>query len=203
MKKLWNWLRNRAARQQEAREQARLGPTSLLMQDSRLMQDSELLGGPMDEDLQLREQAGGLDFVTAIRAHQAWKGRLLAVVEGRSGELLDPREVCRDDVCTLGLWLYGTGSRQYAGEPLLPVVMQAHREFHQQACQVLRAAQDGHAGLARQMLATDYHRASVRVQGKLAELFMRLRPQDPLAAQSRRWLDTPGEVPGEVPTAQP
>ena len=199
MKKLWNWLRTRSARQREARELARQGPTTLLMQDSRLMQDSELLGGPLDEALVQREAAGGLDFVSAIRAHQAWKGRLLAVVEGRSPEPLDPREVCRDDLCVLGQWLYGSGSRQYGGEPLLPVVMQAHREFHQQACQVLRAAQDGHLPLARQMLATDYHRASVRVQGKLAELFMRLQPEQALAVSPGGWLDThsPGGRPAE------
>ena len=33
-------------------------------------------------------EVGGLDFAAAIRAHQAWKGRLQAVVNGESEEQL-------------------------------------------------------------------------------------------------------------------
>ena len=127
-------------------------------------------------------EAGGLDFVAAIRAHQAWKGRLMAVVNGQSTEALEPAAVSRDDVCVLGCWLHGQGARFFAGTPLLPAVTQAHARFHQLAGQVVALAQQNEGTQARQLLAGEYHRASVRVQGQLAELFLQHAATAPASA---------------------
>jgi len=117
-------------------------------------------------------EVGGLDFAAAIRAHQAWKGRLQAVVNGESEERLHSADVTPDDRCVLGQWLHGPGCQGFQGESLLDTVRTAHARFHLMAGAVLRAVEEGRPQDARQLLASDYHRASVQVQGKLAELFL-------------------------------
>ncbi|MCO5976959.1 CZB domain-containing protein [Ideonella sp. NS12-5] len=117
-------------------------------------------------------EIGGLDFAAAIRAHQAWKGRLQAVVNGESQEQLRSADVSPDDRCVLGQWLHGPGCQGFQGESLLDTVRTAHARFHLMAGAVLRAVEEGRPQDARQLLASDYHRASVQVQGKLAELFL-------------------------------
>jgi len=117
-------------------------------------------------------EVGGLDFAAAIRAHQAWKGRLQAVVNGESKEQLRSADVSPDDRCVLGQWLHGPGCQGFHGEPLLDTVRATHARFHLMAGAVLRAVEEGRPQDARQLLASDYQRASVQVQGKLAELFL-------------------------------
>jgi hypothetical protein len=114
----------------------------------------------------------GLDFEAAIKAHQAWKGRLSSLVAGASTERLDYRIVCRDDQCILGQWIHGDGRRVFGGTALFESVRVTHAQFHQLAGQVVLAVEDGRPDDARQLLRTDYQRASVRVQGRLAELFI-------------------------------
>ena len=132
---------------------------------------SSLLPDPPSENTSQGE-VGGLDFAAAIRAHQAWKGRLQAVVNGESREPLRASDVSSDDRCVLGQWLHGPGCQAFHGEPLLETVRTTHARFHLMAGAVLRAVEEGRPQDARQLLASDYHRASVQVQGKLAELFL-------------------------------
>lgn len=172
--KLMTWLRAKAGRGQAAGADSQSRSADSEMPHTSLMPDSALMPDALEDEPGVHAEVGGLDFVAAIRAHQAWKGRLLAVVEGRATETLDATLVARDDQCVLGCWLHGAGARAFAAEPLLPVVMASHARFHQLAGQVLQAAQQGRTEVARQMLATDYHRASVRVQGKLAEMFLQV-----------------------------
>lgn len=134
---------------------------------------AEPLVTQMPEAEDAPSEVGGLDFAAAIRAHQAWKGRLLAVVDGQSQESLASAQVSRDDLCVLGRWLHGPGCQSLAGETLLDTVRTTHARFHVLAGAVLRAVEEGRRDDARHLLTTDYHRASVQVQGKLAELFLR------------------------------
>jgi len=135
-----------------------------------------------DEDLpEGPAEAGGLDFVAAIRAHQAWKGRLLSYVQGHSTEAFDPREVGRDDVCELGHWLHGPGCQALEDRGLLTDLTSAHTQFHLLAGQIVQEMQSGNATHAHHLMVTDYHRASVRMQGKLAELFLAVTPEEPEA----------------------
>lgn len=120
----------------------------------------------------VQSEVGGLDFAAAIRAHQAWKGRLLAVVEGQSQDMPASAEVSRDDLCVLGRWLHGPGCQAFQGEPLLDTVRTTHARFHLLAGAVLRAVEENRVQDARRLLTSDYQRASVQVQGKLAELFL-------------------------------
>ncbi len=82
-----------------------------------------------------------MDFEGAIQAHVAWKGRLLAYVNG-GGEALDAGVVGRDDACALGKWIHSEGAR-YAGRLSFATVKSHHATFHRAAADVVRAAQSG------------------------------------------------------------
>ncbi len=170
------WLRAKAARAR------RHGDDTAKTVDATV---SELGAGstldPHDHEDDLPEgdaQAAGLDFVAAIRAHQAWKGHLLSYVQGQSTEAFDAAEVARDDVCELGHWLHGPGCQVLEDPTLLPELKTAHAQFHQLAGQIVQSMQAGDVAAAHHLMVTDYHRVSVRMQGKLAELFLNAAPAE-------------------------
>jgi hypothetical protein len=122
-------------------------------------------------------EVGGLNFAAAIRAHQAWKGRLLARVAGTSEEKLDYRIICRDDKCILGQWIHGAGHDAFGHHAVFHDVWLAHKEFHKIAGSVVEAMDSGQTDVARRLLRGDYLRVSVRVQGLLAELFINVKKE--------------------------
>lgn len=87
----------------------------------------------------LRDERETFDPQNAVSAHQAWKGRLLAVVHGSSQEKLNPDLVGRDDACLLGKWIHGPEApRQRPGFERL---QDRHARFHETAREVLLCAE--------------------------------------------------------------
>lgn len=123
------------------------------------------------------EEASGLNFRTAIEAHQEWKMRLHAVIEAKSPEGLDPVLVSRDDQCELGQWIHGAGGRQFDGQPQFVDLVKKHAAFHLCAGRVLSLAQSGQQALAAAEMAPggEFARISREVVGDLAAMFMRLK----------------------------
>lgn len=170
------WLRAKAAR---ARRHGDETAKAIEETVAELEAHSSLDAHDHDEDLPDGDaQAGGLDFVAAIRAHQAWKGRLSIYVQGQGSEVFDASEVARDDACELGHWLHGPGCQALEDAALLPELTAAHAQFHQLAGRIVQAMQAGETAEAQRLMTTEYHRASVRMQGKLAELFLSATPAD-------------------------
>lgn len=122
------------------------------------------------------EAAAGLNFRTAIEAHQQWKMRLQAVIEMRSDEKLDPKAVCLDDQCDLGKWIHGDGGGQFAGDPQFADLRRKHAYFHVCAGRVLSLAQSGQNERAMVEMSSmgEFSRVSRAVVGELASLFVRL-----------------------------
>jgi hypothetical protein len=122
------------------------------------------------------EAAAGLNFRTAIEAHQKWKMRLQAVIEARSQEKLDPNVVSRDDQCDLGKWIHGPAAGQFAGDPQFGNLKRKHAYFHVCASRVLSLAQSGQKekAVAEMSAVGEFGRASREVVGDLASLFVRL-----------------------------
>lgn len=118
----------------------------------------------------------GLDFHQAIEAHQGWKLRLQAVVEGRSQEQLDPRVIGRDDQCLLGQWIRGAGARQFGGQRKFADLRTRHAYLHLCAGRILALAQAGQKGAAVTELGPtgEFARLSRDVTSDLAALFLRL-----------------------------
>ncbi len=118
---------------------------------------------------------GGLNFMTAIDAHMKWKTRLEDYINGSSGEDLRVEAVCRDDVCTLGKWIHGTGGEQFADIEAFGEMKDQHAQFHACAGRVVGVAQSGRADDAMRMLQHgDYVRASERVKMLLARLYVQI-----------------------------
>jgi len=119
---------------------------------------------------------GGLDFFEAIKAHQRWKGRLIAQLDGTSTEKLDYRVVCRDDQCVLGKWINGAGAQAYGMSQNFNVLKVHHAQFHLAAGEIVRLHQERRQVEAQNALRHgDYARYSVKVQGLISTLYMEVK----------------------------
>ncbi|WP_162797701.1 methyl-accepting chemotaxis protein [Thermomonas haemolytica] len=94
-------------------------------------------------------------FEDMIQRHVQWKLRLKTYLQGKSEEQLDPATVGRDDVCTLGEWLYGPG-QQVKHLPEFQQLLEHHKRFHAAAAEVVRAHQQGQALRANALLEGDF-----------------------------------------------
>ncbi len=120
-------------------------------------------------------EVAGLNFQEAVTAHQRWKARLQACIDGTSPETLDPRLVGRDDQCVLGKWIYGQGNSAFGSQSVFSDLRTAHAEFHRIAGEILAAVYDGRKTEAQEKLGASFAQASVRVLGLLANLFIQAK----------------------------
>lgn len=88
-----------------------------------------------------QEEMVGLNFKSAIEAHQNWKKRLTSVVDGSSAETLQVEVVSRDDQCLLGKWIYSTGGEKFSTLEQFSRLQENHAHFHSCAGKVLHLAQ--------------------------------------------------------------
>lgn len=117
----------------------------------------------------------GLNFATAVEAHNKWRVRLAAVIDGTSTEKLEPGVVSQDNQCVLGKWVHGGGAQKFGHEATFHQLRDTHAEFHAQAGRVLALAQGGQAAEARKQLENgDYLVLSHRIRAQLASLYVSL-----------------------------
>jgi Chemoreceptor zinc-binding domain len=115
-----------------------------------------------------------MDWMQIINAHVMWKQRLLACIEGRSEERLDPDIVSRDDQCVLGKWIYGEG-RRYDALPEYESVREQHARFHTKASEVVRMVRSGDQGSASVLLHGGYSKISEQLKHRLLRLRAQVR----------------------------
>jgi len=120
-------------------------------------------------------ETAGLNFKDAVMAHQRWKTRLQACIDGTSQEKLDAATVSRDDQCVLGEWINGTGAEKFGGVRAFAQLKAEHAQFHLLAGEVLAAAYAGRKAEAEQTLRAAFAQSSARVQVHLASLFLEAR----------------------------
>jgi Chemoreceptor zinc-binding domain len=124
----------------------------------------------------MEEEADGLNFRSAIEAHQKWKVRLRAVIENNSSENLVPEVVSRDDQCVLGKWIHGAGGAKFAKEPQFIDLKKKHAYFHVCAGNVLQLAQSGDkVNATAEITSGNFARTSQEVVLDLAQMFTRLK----------------------------
>ena len=133
---------------------------------------------PQPEVRKLPQEVAGLNFMTAINAHNQWKTRLEASLQGGGDETLDLAEAASDTACTLGQWIYGPGGAAYGNLDSFAELRREHARFHRDAGTVLSEARMGHAEAARALLQGDYQRASDRMKMLLAKLYVQLQEED-------------------------
>jgi Chemoreceptor zinc-binding domain len=125
------------------------------------------------------EEMVGLNFISAIQAHQNWKKRLTSVVDGSSAETLHVDIVSRDDQCLLGKWIHTTGAEKFSSLPQFEQLRNNHAHFHCCAGNVLYLAQtqnkaqaiaelkDGHYAQASQQVIRDLVAVYTQVNNSL------------------------------------
>lgn len=94
----------------------------------------------------------GLDIQTAMAAHENWKLRLQACVEGTSSEKFSPETICFDNQCDLGKWIYSKGQAKLGRFSGFTALLEHHKMFHYAASNVVALSQAGKQTEARKML---------------------------------------------------
>ncbi len=102
-----------------------------------------------------------VDFDTIIDAHQAWKKKLRSAIAGGEERQLNPDEVCKDNQCALGKWIYGAGKAYESSADYEPL-RHTHAEFHVCAADILRKTQQGDKDGANNLLVGDFFDLSNR-----------------------------------------
>ena len=127
-------------------------------------------GAQRTADLQAAQIDIGINLKDAIKAHADWRNKLRLAITKR--ETLDAAAAGRDDCCTLGKWLHGTGQSRFGSRSTFIQLLDAHRSFHQEAGKVARTVNDGHYEEASRMLSNDtaYSHASGTVRHLIIEL---------------------------------
>lgn len=121
----------------------------------------------------LREE--DLDFQKWIGAHRNWRQRLVAYIDGTSGETLDEAVICRDDRCDLGKWIHGNGTKFYGGEVPFQRLVGDHAAFHRAAGEVVGLFKASGEKEARRTLTGDFDLCSMRVIDGLEQLERRVK----------------------------
>lgn len=114
--------------------------------------------------------ADGLDIQTAIIAHQNWKLRLEAYLDGTSKEDFSPEVVCFDDRCDLGKWIHGSGQARLGRYPGFTALQGHHKMFHYAASNVVALSKAGKHAEAQKMLYSQFDSFSGSVVRDLESL---------------------------------
>lgn len=119
--------------------------------DSRVLQEEasalreQVARFKVDAHVQRRSQVLGQSeqaaaFEKMIEAHQAWKSKIRAFVEGMETDLGD--SATDHTACSLGKWFYGEG-QQFAHWPQMSALEEVHRKMHEAIQTVVSAKQQG------------------------------------------------------------
>lgn len=83
------------------------------------------------------------EIKNAIGAHGLWKGRLMSAIATGLSDYA-PDQVCKDDLCDFGKWLYGSNlAAAMKKTPEFETCRALHADFHKAASEVLRLAVSG------------------------------------------------------------
>jgi len=108
-----------------------------------------------------------LDIRAAQAAHENWKVRLSAYLDGKSNENFAPEVVCFDDRCDLGHWIHGEAKQRLGKYPGFTALMGHHKMFHYAASNVVSMQQAGHPEEARKQLNGVFAQQSAAVMASL------------------------------------
>jgi len=100
-----------------------------------------------------------MDFDDAVAVHLKWKDRLALCVDAGSGACPQSATIGEDDLCELGNWIYGEGSR-FRALPGYQDLVAAHARFHACAADVVTRVEAGDGAGARAALDGAFSNAS-------------------------------------------
>jgi Chemoreceptor zinc-binding domain len=111
-----------------------------------------------------------LDIQVAIAAHENWKNRLQAYLDGTSKEVFDANVVCFDDRCDLGKWIHSSGKAKMGQYPGFTALMSHHKMFHFAASNIVALQSRGKTKEADVILKGQFAQFSKSVVGDLQAL---------------------------------
>jgi Chemoreceptor zinc-binding domain len=111
-----------------------------------------------------------LDIQVAIAAHENWKNRLQAYLDGTSKEVFVAESICFDDRCDLGKWIHSSGKAKMGQYPGFTALMSHHKMFHFAASNVVALQSRGKTAEAAVILAGQFSQFSKSVVGDLNAL---------------------------------
>lgn len=82
-----------------------------------------------------------MNFDEAVRAHSEWKTKLSHYIRKPDGSLKSA-EVCLDNKCNLGQWIYGEGTA-FTSLPEYATLKTEHAKFHKCAGSIISRADKG------------------------------------------------------------
>jgi hypothetical protein len=130
--------------------------------------------GPASNDSRLDTEIMGaiesLDIQAAMAAHENWKLRLMAYLDGTSKEDFVAEVICFDDRCDLGQWIHSTGKASLGKYPGFTALMGHHKMFHYAASNVVALTKSGKVQDARKMLDGQFVSFSKSVNNDLKML---------------------------------
>lgn len=121
-------------------------------------------------EAQIVNAVESLDIQTAISAHENWKLRLQAYLDGASSEVFAAEDICFDDHCDLGKWIHGSGQARLGKFPGFTALMGHHKMFHYAASNVVALSKAGKENEARNILNGQFAMFSKEVVGDLGML---------------------------------
>lgn len=127
-------------------------------------------GGDLKADLvdsDMLQTVESLDIATAKAAHENWKHRLQAYLDGKSTEQFSAEVICFDDRCDLGQWIHGAGKARLGNFPGFTALMGHHKMFHYAASNVVALAKAGKSVDAKAMLNGQFAKFSREVVADL------------------------------------
>lgn len=110
-----------------------------------------------------------MNFDDAIAAHIKWKVRLNQFIDGTGTEQLISANVCKDNLCDLGKWIYGEGAK-YNTAPRYKDLVSKHANFHRCAADVVKKVEGGDKAGAKSLLAGQFAVASKETVTAIMEL---------------------------------
>lgn len=111
------------------------------------------------------------NVLEVINAHVQWKTHLENYLNGTSEEKFDPRVICRDDECKLGIWIHGPALKLFnADDVLFKTLCEDHAQFHAIACKVVENMQANNRAAAQALMQGEYSQISHKVVHDLTVL---------------------------------
>jgi len=110
-----------------------------------------------------------MNFDDAIAAHIKWKVRLTQFIDGTSTETLSSANVCKDNLCDLGKWIYGEGAKFKAAGHYQDLVKK-HANFHVCAGDIVKKVESGDKAGAKTALGGPFAGASKETVAAIMEV---------------------------------
>lgn len=110
-----------------------------------------------------------MNFDDAIAAHIKWKVRLSQFIDGNGAEQLKSDTVCKDNLCDLGKWIYGDGTK-FKALPHYRDLVSKHANFHRCAADVIKKVESNDKPGAKSLLSGQFATASKETVTAIMEL---------------------------------